>query len=141
MHVFARMTVDSVLGPALVDHVTNFGGHLDAPGPFAGGLAGQLVRRVDAELPTEKASAAWSSLSSGPSASTTSCLVDVRTDMEEHPLVVEVDELVHHDDGLREREHPEPPNRVHDLACMTVGNALRIETIMQLWKAPATGRS
>ena len=62
--------------------------------------------------------------------------VDVGADAEEDLLVVvHVDLLVDDDDRLRQAQHPEPPDRVHDLL-RVAGEALRIETMQQLWKAP-----
>ena len=67
--------------------------------------------------------------------------VDVRAGVEEDLLVVvHVDVLVHDDDALRQASIPSP-----QIACITFaawpGNGLRIETMQQLWKTPATGRS
>ena len=68
--------------------------------------------------------------------------VDVRADVEEDLLVVvDVDELVDDDHATSTGSACPRPQ----IACITLracpGNALRIETITQLWNAPATGRS
>ncbi len=83
--------------------------------------SGQLVRRVDPELAAvELASGCMIEMVERTLRDQDVALrVDVRRDAEEHVrVVVDVHIRVDHDDRLRQREHPEPPQRVHDLLRM-----------------------
>ena len=110
------------------------GGHSRAP-------SGSLVRRVDPELAAvELEGRRVVEVVERPLGEQHVALrIDVGADAEEHLLVVvHVDPFVHDDDRLRQRSSPRP-----QIACITFcawpGNCLRIETMQQLWNAPATG--
>ena len=49
-----RADADAVFRPAAVDQRLDLGGHLDLRRPFTRALLGQLVRRVDADLPADE---------------------------------------------------------------------------------------
>ena len=113
------------------------GGHSRVPS------AGPLCVASMPSLPPQNCRVgAWSRWSSGPSRQQHVALrVDVGADAEEDLLVVvDVDPLVDDDHRLRQRQQAEPPDRVHHLL-RVAGERLRIETMQQLWNAPATGRS
>ena len=92
--------------------------HLDLLRPRPRVLLGQLVRRVDAELAAvELPPGRVVEVVERPFGDEHVALrIDVRRHAEEHVLVVvDVHVLVDDDDRLREREHPQAPERVHYL--------------------------
>ncbi len=117
--------------------------HLDLGRPLARALVRALRRGVEADLPAEgrQHRGVVELVDRAVGEDDVALRVDVGADAEEDLLVVvDVDVLVDDHDRLREREQPEPPDRVHHLARVP-GKRLRIETITQLWNAPAVGRS
>ena len=132
-----------VLVPAPVDELLDLRTHLDLVGPRARALLRPLRGRVDAELAAEELALGRvvEMVERAFRDDHVALRIDVRAGVEEHLLVVvHVHVRVDHDDALREAQHPESPERVHHLRAWP-GNCLRIETMQQLWKAPAIGRS
>ena len=136
---------DPVLGPAAVDERPHLGAHLDLapataarppPAPCASRRS-RACRRTNCERRrvvelVERALGEHD----------VALRVDVRADVEEHlRVVVDVDVLVDDDDRLREARASRAPRSRASPSARGPGYALRIETITQLWNAPATGRS
>ena len=110
-----------VLGPAAGDEVADLVAHDDLLGPGPGVLLGKLVRRVDPELASVELSLGRViEVVERPLGDQDVALrVDVRSHAEEDLcVVVHVHVGVDDDHGLGQREHPEPPDRVHHLLGM-----------------------
>src|SRR3954469_24784814 len=108
----------AVLGPAARDELLDLRAHLDLVGPRPRALLRPLRGRVDAELAAEELplGCVVEMVERALREDHVALRVDVRTGIEEDLLVVvDVDVLVDDDDAFREAEHPEPPERVHDL--------------------------
>ena len=137
--------LDAVLGPAAVDERADLRRSSRSPrGHGARALLRPLRGRVDAELAADElALGAWSSWSSGPSREhDVARRVDVRAGVEERPARSRGRRR-----GRRRRSRTSsgtaaraPRSRASPSRAWP-GNALRIETMQQLWNAPATGRS
>src|SRR5262245_35737550 len=112
---------ETVLAPAAVDAGLDVGRHLDLFRPRPRVLLRQLMGGVDPELaavelpPRRVVEMVERALGDEDVA----LRIDVRGHTKEHVLVVvDVHVLVDDDDRLREREHPQAPDRVHDLLGM-----------------------
>src|SRR3954453_17542701 len=108
----------AVLGPAARDELLDLRAHLDLVRPGPSALLRPFRGRVDPELAAEELplGRVVEMVERAFRENHVALRVDVRAGVEEHLLVVvDVDVLVEDDDAFREAEHPEPPERVHDL--------------------------
>src|SRR3954469_8013177 len=107
-----------VLVPAACHELLDLRAHLDLVGPRPRALLRPLRSRVDAKLAAEELplGCVVEMVERALGEDHVALRVDVRTGIEEDLLVVvDVDVLVEDDDAFRKAEHPEPPERVHDL--------------------------
>src|SRR6266545_2958812 len=116
--VCRRIDPDPVFGPPPRHELAHLGAHLDLRRPLARSLGRPLVRRVDPELAAvELARRRVVEMVERPFAHQHVARgIDVRADAEEDlVVVVHVDPFVDDDHGLRQRQHPQAPDRVHHL--------------------------